>query len=59
MTINNYILSMIGEERPDPMNYVGVESVYLEKLWSLVNFVKRFSKVEIYSIWIGIISKGL
>ena len=50
MTINNYILSMIGEERPDPMNYVGVESVYLEKLWSLVNFVKRFSKVEIYSI---------
>ena len=30
MTINNYILSTVGEERPDPMNYFGVESVYLE-----------------------------
>ena len=42
MTINNYILSTVGEERPDPMNYFGVESVYISSffrrsLWSTLS----------------------
>ena len=35
MSINNYILSTVGEERPDPINYFG-------RLWGGIRISRAF-----------------